>query len=319
MYEPIRSIVVGVAAPGGDDPSAGSSRPDPALASAAALARSAGATLHVVHAYELPAPALAGLTLPLPPDARRRYAAAITERVRAQAAGWPGVDVRCHVVEGSAAEAICDTAARLHAALVVVGATRRGRVWRGLTGSTAEGVVRAATVPVLVLRQPLALPIRRVLLTTDLSDESEALLERGVAAAGALAELQPELRLLLVVASDPLVPPPWEEALALRGAEHAVRRLGGRIGVAVEASVRGGEVSLEIVREADEWKADLLVLGTHGRSGFRRLWLGGTAASALRGAPCNVLMVPAAPARLESPALDADAGHAAGRASLLAW
>jgi nucleotide-binding universal stress UspA family protein len=212
------------------------------------------------------------------------------------------------VVEGSPAEVVCDTAARVRAGLIVVGATRRGRVWRGLVGSTAGGVVRAATVPVLVLHQPLALPIRRVLLTTDLSDENEALLERGVATVGALTDLRPELRLLLVVASDPLVPPPCEEGLAMRGAVPAVRRLGARIGPAVEAAVRGGEVSLEIAREADEWKADVLVLGTHGRSGFRRLWLGGTAASALRGAQCNVLMVPAV--RREDFAHGVDADHA---------
>jgi nucleotide-binding universal stress UspA family protein len=63
-----------------------------------------------------------------------------------------------------------------------------------------------------------------------------------------------------------------------------------------------GNTALEIAREADEWKADLLVLGTHGRSGFRQLWLGGTAISALRAAACNVLMVPpAAPARRDEP------------------
>ena len=317
MPEPIRSIVLGVAALRGNDPFTGPSRPDPALASAAMLARSAGATLHVVHAYELPVPVLAGLALPLTADARRRYAAGITERVRAQAAEWPDVDVRCHVMEGSPADAICSTAARLRAGLIVVGATRRGRMWRGLTGSTAEGVVREATVPVLVLHQPLALPIRRVLLTTDLSGESEALLERGVATVGALSQPRPELRLLLVVASDPLVPPPCEEALAQRAAEHAVRRLGGRFGAGVEASVRGGEVPLEIAREADEWRADVLVLGTHGRSGFRRLWLGGTAASALRAVPCNVLMVPAA-ALPEDAALPAAAGHAGAEAPALA-
>jgi nucleotide-binding universal stress UspA family protein len=152
-----------------------------------------------------------------------------------------------------------------------------------------------------------------VLLTTDGSDESEALWSAGWRWWSALAGLQPELRLLLVVASDPLVPPPCEEALAIGSAAPAVRRLGARIGAAVEPCVRGGEAS--IAREADEWKADVLVLGTHGRSGFRRLWLGGTAASALRAAQCNVLMVPAASARLENPALQADAGHAVGEAS----
>lgn len=307
MSRPIRSIVVGVAALTGDEPGSGPAGMDPALASAAVLARAAGATLHLVHAYELPAPALAGLTAPLSHDARREYAARLTERIRAQAAEWRGLDVRCHAVEGSPAHAICDVAARVHAGLVVVGATRRGRVWRGLVGSTADGVIRSASVPVLVLHERLALPIHRVLLSTDLSDQSEALLSRGMETVDALCDPPPELRLLLVVSSDPLVPPPYAEKVAARGAEPAVRRLGARLAGTVEASVRVGEASLEITREAAEWKADLLVLGNHGRSGFRRWWLGGTAASALRGATCNVLMVPADALRGDAPDPLADA------------
>ena len=54
-----------------------------------------------------------------------------------------------------------------------------------------------------------------------------------------------------------------------------------------------------MVREAEEWGAGLIVLGTHGRSGFSRLALGSTAAATLRGAGCNVLVVPRASAREE--------------------
>lgn len=162
MSAPIRSIVAGVAALTADDPCSGPAHADPALASAAALARSTGATLHVVHAYEFPfsQPSL------LPVDARRRYETDIEERIRALAASCPRTDLECHVIEGSPAAVICDAATRLGADLIVVGATRRGRAWRGLVGSTADGVIRAATIPVLVLHQPLELPIRRVLLTT---------------------------------------------------------------------------------------------------------------------------------------------------------
>ena len=37
--------------------------------------------------------------------------------------------------------------------------------------------------------------------------------------------------------------------------------------------------------------AELMVVGTHGRSGFKRLTLGGTAASVVERAPCSVLVV----------------------------
>jgi nucleotide-binding universal stress UspA family protein len=47
-----------------------------------------------------------------------------------------------------------------------------------------------------------------------------------------------------------------------------------------------------IVAQAAESGADLLVLGTHGRTGFRRLLLGSVAETVLRTAPCPVLTVP---------------------------
>ena len=57
--------------------------------------------------------------------------------------------------------------------------------------------------------------------------------------------------------------------------------------------VAQGSVAGEIVRFADELPADLLVMGTHGRSGFDRLMLGSTTEKLLRKAPCPVLTVPA--------------------------
>ena len=64
-------------------------------------------------------------------------------------------------------------------------------------------------------------------------------------------------------------------------------------GVTVEALVRGGSVAAEIVDQAVDMKADLLVMGTHGRSGFERLMLGSVAEKVLRKAPCPVMTVPA--------------------------
>ncbi len=302
MTEPIRSLVLGVAALAGDDPHDGAGHEDPALASAVALARAHGATLHVVHAFELPAPALAGIDLP-PPDAglRERWLAEIRRRLEAQVARFGGVEIHCHAVEGSPALSLCDVAGRLGAGLLVVGATRRGRIWRGILGSTAEGVVRAATLPVLVLHQPLPLPLRRVLLTTDLSDESVALLRRGLETVVSLVSPGARLELMVVVAFDAMAPPPYPEALLRQRADEALKRIAAELGRPMETKVRIGEPVVEIAREAEEWKADLLVMGTHGRSGFRRLWLGSTAAGAVRAAGCNVLVVPGTPAeeRLE--------------------
>lgn len=310
MADSIRSIVLGVAALAGDDPG-GSTHQDPAFASAAALARSLGATLHAVHAFELPAPALAGLSLP-PPDAglRHEWAEEVGRRLCEQAARFPGVEVKCHAVEGSPAVVLCEIAARLRSGLLVVGATRRGRLWRGILGSTAEGVLRAATVPVLVLHQSLTLPLERILLTTDLSDESRGLLRRSMDTIRLLATPGFEAEVMVVVASDPMITQPVREAALVSCADDAVRRIARELGPRVAARVRVGEPAVEILREAEEWKADLVVLGTYGRSGYRPLWLGSTATAAARAVGCNVLMIPGAagsgpshaPAEREEPA-----------------
>ena len=64
--------------------------------------------------------------------------------------------------------------------------------------------------------------------------------------------------------------------------------------IKAEASLRetmGGRVSDVIVREAKKWKADLIVMGTHGRRGINRIVLGSDAEAVLRSAPVPVLMV----------------------------
>jgi nucleotide-binding universal stress UspA family protein len=59
----------------------------------------------------------------------------------------------------------------------------------------------------------------------------------------------------------------------------------------VEYRLREGEATDEILRVADETGCDLIVLGTHGRTGMDRLWRGGVAESVLRRAHCPVLIV----------------------------
>lgn len=55
----------------------------------------------------------------------------------------------------------------------------------------------------------------------------------------------------------------------------------------------GEDIAQRIVSLADEIGADLIVMGTHGRRGFQRLFLGSVAERVLRHATCPVLMVPA--------------------------
>jgi len=61
---------------------------------------------------------------------------------------------------------------------------------------------------------------------------------------------------------------------------------------ATETIVRSGSPAAEILRYAAESEADLLVLGTHGRTGFERFMVGSVTEKVLRKAPCPVLSVP---------------------------
>jgi nucleotide-binding universal stress UspA family protein len=65
----------------------------------------------------------------------------------------------------------------------------------------------------------------------------------------------------------------------------------------VETAVATGDVRLRIIDTAAEWKADLIVLGSHGRTGIPRLLLGSVAEYVARNAPCSVEVVRAPAAR----------------------
>jgi nucleotide-binding universal stress UspA family protein len=280
MLHPLRSIAVGVATP---------EETDPVLHHAAATARALGAALHVVHAFE---PSV------LVPGEGAEYAAELRARLEARArADAAGVETVCHVAAGPATECLPRVAREVGADLLVVGATRRNRVWRRFLGTTAEGVVRRAGVPVLVQRSPLAGGLRRVLLPTDLSGACAEVHEHGLDVVAALAgDEHPDLRSLLVVDEAPAPDGRVRlEGEALRELDAYVRMRRPRVR-GVQCRVRTGDAAEQILAEASEWEAELVVLGTHGGDAAPRFHLGSTAGATLRGAVCNVLVVPPAEA-----------------------
>ena len=61
-------------------------------------------------------------------------------------------------------------------------------------------------------------------------------------------------------------------------------------GMKATTRIRRGSPADEIVAEAKEWGADVIVLSTHGRTGLGRLFLGSVANSLVHHAPCPVLL-----------------------------
>jgi nucleotide-binding universal stress UspA family protein len=80
-------------------------------------------------------------------------------------------------------------------------------------------------------------------------------------------------------------PEPYEDVL--RHNLEEIRCLDGSI--EVEHHLVEGEPAKEIVRLATEMDCDMIVMGTHGRTGLGRLFMGSTAEAVVRHAPCPVL------------------------------
>jgi nucleotide-binding universal stress UspA family protein len=150
-------------------------------------------------------------------------------------------------------------------------------------------------------RETVVIEFRRVLCAVDLSEVSV----RALAYAGAIATWYgARLTALHVVPTfepvevragalfDPvriLQPMPREEVLERLG--EALEAAGIAPGEAT-AAAGAGPAAETIVDQAVAGNADLLVMGTHGRSGFDRLLLGSVAEKVLRRASCPVLTVP---------------------------
>lgn len=263
-----------------------------AVVTGAACARRSGASLDVVSVLE---------TRLLPFAVRatvhhERYGEELHRKVVAQTEEADAADATVHVRSGLAAPLITQMAEEFNADLVVVGAHPRPAVARFLVGSTAERVIRLAQIPVLGATEKRREPFQRILVAVDLSRLSRRILE--VAAAFAQAD-QAEVRALYV--QDRLTPMLLEAALFdEREQRHQARNQFESIlsevslpsELMMSREIREGHAGQEILHEAQDWSADLVVLGTHGFGFFNRLLLGSTSTHVLRHGYCATLVVP---------------------------
>jgi nucleotide-binding universal stress UspA family protein len=137
--------------------------------------------------------------------------------------------------------------------------------------------------------------IRHIVVATDFSPPADAALALAVEMARELGA-----RLTLLHAWDPPVGvglPDMAVGMVVASREGAETALATRVQrvadlhVGVEAHLVDGAARHAVVRAADELRGDLLVAGTHGRSGVRRLLLGSVAEHLIRAASCPVLIV----------------------------
>jgi len=141
---------------------------------------------------------------------------------------------------------------------------------------------------------------RRILHPSDFSAASNAALKKAIEMAKASrAELLivPVINPIVPVAGEGYVSPKMYEDLAASTRAWARKQLDRLLVKAKKSGVRGkgvlaeGAAHEQIARIAKTKRADLVVMGTHGRSGFAKLFLGSVAGRVVAAAPCPVLTV----------------------------
>jgi nucleotide-binding universal stress UspA family protein len=270
-----------------------SSRAEKAMARAVQLADEHGGALTVVHI--LTGEAGAGTRSP------RQVAVRIEEDLRGKVEALSrkknGV-ATVRVLRGTPFVEIIRQARDEAADLILVGAHGENFIKDLLFGTTAEKIVRKGDRSVLVVKKPAQHPYHRVLAAVDFSEQSRRAMELGLRLAP-----QGEFHAVHVYAAaegtlkSAGVTESGIESYRTQVATDARRQLDAfvrtinRRGTLIRKEVWNGRAGREITRAARVHRADLVVIGTTGRTGIPYILLGSVAEHVMREAPCDVLVV----------------------------
>ena len=201
-----------------------------------------------------------------------------------------GISAEVVVARGDARHLIPFFARKWSSDLIFVRAHVRKDLTHWMLGSVARAVVTGAPCNVQIVRDAgndrthTLHSGRKVLLATDGSQTSAA-------AAQALASRPwpTESEFKIVSVEEPWVirPSGLQPQDAVTNAERVLTAAGLKAG----GQVRSGNAKEVILEEAREWGADLIVVGSHGRRGFKRFLLGSVSEAVAMNAHCSVLVV----------------------------
>ncbi len=260
-----------------------------AVTAALDLAKAAGCqvfllqVLSFIPLYELQAPDL----LP-PPMVNLELQAAQEAAVRSRLESWQekaaemGVRLEPRLrTSVSAYEGILEEAEAVQPDWIIMGRHGLTGLPRLLLGSVTARVIGHSAFSVLVVPRGAALEFKRVLIAADDSPFSAAAWEEALSIT---QRMESHLTAIAVAASDGEV----------KAAHQLVQRMEAEAllrGVPLETAVPSGRPFEAILQVAQAKKVNLIVLGSHGRTGLRKLLLGSTAERVIGQAPCPVLVV----------------------------
>ncbi len=266
---------------------------------ALALAVPARARLYLLHVVE-PYPVYVKMRFPTTPtqtlleEIIKKMRTQLTERVHGSE--FSQVQAEVDVRSGKPFVELISVCRQWKGDLIVVGASERGE--GRFLGSTSERLLRKSPAPVLVARRDLSVGPKTILIPVDFSTcakqaahEALALIRGYGGRAVFLHVLDIQYIYPAAYGADPgLIPPVTPEELEPDWQEFLQDLpLGG--GLLWEKQTREGRAAQTIADAALEVGADLIVIGTHGRTGIAHLLLGSVAEQVLRLAPCSVLTV----------------------------
>lgn len=231
-------------------------------------------------------------------ELRRRISEEVVRRTVAVTGRQVG-DFDVLLEDGNAYAAIVALAEERQADLIVVGSHGATGLPRVLLGSVADKVIRYAHCPVLIARPSER--TGRILVATDLSEPS---FPAVAAAAREARRTDAALTIIHCIESVtsihgvelggmwPREEEHKEENERLRQlADASLEDVLARHEMTGDRRVVAGSPAASIVSVCDEIRPDLLVVGTRGRTGLRRVILGSVAEAVARLAPCSVLVV----------------------------
>jgi len=203
------------------------------------------------------------------------------------------------ILSGEPFVEIIRAARTIGAELMVVGRHGQRPIRDMFMGTTAERVIRKGNVPILAVNIDPAKPYCRPLIATDLEDATPRIFEL------ALRVIEPTVKSIHVVHAFNVpfegfvtpVPAASESSDYRRSfqeaAEAGVAKVlaeYARTGVSWHATIRSNDARSLILSEILREQADLVVLGTHGRSGVSHVLVGSVAEWVISQAPCDVLV-----------------------------
>lgn len=253
------------------------------------------ATIHVVHVLSPNVPVKAREKVAT--DARR-HLEKIVSRARSKARGR-ALTLTTEILSGEPFVEIIHCSRNIGAQLIVLGRHGRRPIRDMFIGTTVGRVVRKGDVPVLVVNLKPLRPYRRPLIATDLEDTAPRVFALARCVLGPTAKAVRVVHAFTVPFAGFITPTfTAREKSEYRRSFQDTAKAGlvkllaryGDAGVRWQATIRAGDARSVILHEAVRSHADLIALGTHGRSGIAHALMGSVAEWVVSQAPCDVLV-----------------------------